>query len=202
MESRAAGAVVVGEGVSDEAARLAAQYGDEAARLAAQYGDDVLRLVEQYVDEGLQVLETHGRPAVALLDDFGEQALEVLRRAVPDTSRPSWEDFIPRNYEEQVVGAFDGPGYAVRLQEDLIVYRYWGDDLGTNLWFTTNPNLSPAEARALLALPNRNTAIHVTEFRIPKGTTIIIYYWQSSWSGDSRLGRAVCCRRWISDLPA
>ncbi len=126
------------------------------------------------------------------MDEFGDQAFEVLRRSAPDTSQSSWVDSIPKSYQKQVVGAFDGAGYAVRLQKDLIVYRYWGDNMRTNLWFTTNPNLSPGEARALLALPDSNTAIHVTAFCLPKDTTIIIGkvagQTAAGWAGPYAIG--------------
>jgi len=64
---------------------------------------------------------------------------------------------------------------AIKLDEPLTAYRYWSNpDLQVGHWLTLNPNLSPAEARALLALPNENLATQVTSFIIPKDVIVLI----------------------------
>lgn len=40
-------------------------------------------------------------------------------------------------------------------------------------WVTLNPNLTPDEARKLLALPESNLAVNVTQLTIPAGTTVL-----------------------------
>ena len=92
--------------------------------------------------------------------------------------------------------AFDGEGVAVKLNNTVTVYRYWsqaGREIGR--WATVYSNLSPAEARALLALPDENLATHVTEFVIQKDAVVIVGKTASQtmapWAGPYAVGGGI-----------
>lgn len=53
--------------------------------------------------------------------------------------------------------------------------RYWSDpEHKVGRWVTLRPDLSPEDARAILALPNDNLATNSSRFVIPKGNTVFI----------------------------
>jgi hypothetical protein len=57
-----------------------------------------------------------------------------------------------------------------------LVYRHWGGkatEVGSP-WFSLKPYTKPGNAQRYLALPAGNTAEHMTSFRIPAGTTILV----------------------------
>ncbi len=130
--------------------------------LVGRYGDEVAAVVRRFGNDGAELLARHQ-----------DDALQVLSRSMPAPGE--WTDFVPVKYLDEVGEAFDGNPVAVILQDDLIVYRYWSDSKKqVGHWVTTNPHLSADEARAILALPNKNWATNLTSFRIPKDTTVLI----------------------------
>ena len=64
---------------------------------------------------------------------------------------------------------------AETLTQDLTVYRYWGNLVNEtgSPWFSTIATYSANDARALLALPEANSAAHVSKFIIKARTTIL-----------------------------
>ena len=85
---------------------------------------------------------------------------------------------------------------AVKLNDMVTVYRYWGgNSLETGAWVTVYRGLSPAQARAMLALPNKNLATNVTEFGIPKDVVIIVGKAASQvtadWAGPYAVGGGI-----------
>ena len=94
------------------------------------------------------------------------------------------------------MSGFDGDPTAITLKENISVYRYWSDISGERgRWATLDPNLSPEQARALLALPNDNYASSVTQFIIPEGTTVLVgkvaEQTSAEWSGAYALGGGI-----------
>jgi|GEM_PF-4256668 len=86
-----------------------------------------------------------------------------------------WQDVVPPKYQASVARAFDGTPTVETLTEDIIVYRHWGNkanEVGSP-WFTPQPYARAEDARRYLALPDGNSAQHVSAFRIPAGTTIL-----------------------------
>lgn len=112
------------------------------------------RQLGKSVPEVIEALDTGSVAALTMLD-----ALE----------------YVPVAYRTQVFRAFqNGTMEAETLIQELIVYRHWGDgalETGSP-WFSTTV-YSAEEARKLLALPEVNSAVNVTEFKIKAGTTIL-----------------------------
>lgn len=74
-----------------------------------------------------------------------------------------------------VQAAFKGRVVAIKLVAALTVYRYWGGaarETGGR-WFSPNRYRSSRTARRCLALPEENSADHVTAFRIRRGSTVL-----------------------------
>jgi hypothetical protein len=105
-----------------------------------------------------------------------------------------WTKYIPEDYHDDLLSTFSDEPISITLSDDVIVYRYWSGDLRTETgrWVTLNPNLSPEEARKLLALPDSNLANNITQFTIPAGTTILLgeaaEQTSASWAGAYALG--------------
>jgi RHS repeat-associated protein len=73
-----------------------------------------------------------------------------------------------------IKAAFKGPPVVETLTEDIYVYRYWGGVAKeTGSWFSTTQYECGQAARRAMALPRANSGLRVTQFKIPKGTTII-----------------------------
>jgi hypothetical protein len=71
----------------------------------------------------------------------------------------------------EVIEAFNPGAQVVTLEQDLVVYRYYGgaaDPRGR--WVTTQPLTDPVNQ---LALPPGSTAENVTTWVIPKGTQVL-----------------------------
>ncbi len=135
----------------------------------------------------------------ALVREYGEavrplladrQVVRLLKNAEP-APKP-WTEYVPT----REISAFDGAGVAVKVNNMVTVYRYWSQssrEMGS--WATVYSNLSPAEARALLALPNENLATNITEFGIPKDVVVIVgkaaSQVKADWAGPYAVGGGV-----------
>ena len=81
---------------------------------------------------------------------------------------------VPAEYDKtQVENSFSGWISQKTLSESMVVYQYTTMGSTGSPYFTTNGNLTPDEARQLLALPDSNTAVTVTQYIIPEGTTVL-----------------------------
>jgi RHS repeat-associated protein len=126
----------------------------------------------------------------ALAQEFSEEAASVEGTSAPGT----WLDYVLEEDPGRVLRAFKVEPQAIKLDQPLTAYRYWSGDPAREIgnWLTLNPNLTPEEARALLALPNNNLAINVTEFIIPNDTVILIGEAASQtaeeWAGSYAIG--------------
>jgi hypothetical protein len=81
--------------------------------------------------------------------------------------------YLPSQDQAKVSDAFDD-WQVSRTSQPMSGYRYSSPGAeAPSRWLTSNPSLSPTEARSLLALPNNNLATSVTQYVIPEGTTII-----------------------------
>jgi len=101
-----------------------------------------------------------------------------------------WKSIVPSKYHETVEGAFKGTPNVVELNSDLVVYRRFG---GTSVaegspWFSPIPYTYPGNARRYLALTNGNTAKELAEFKILKGTKILVGPAESKATGSSLFG--------------
>jgi RHS repeat-associated protein len=101
-------------------------------------------------------------------------------------------NYIPAADAEDVSVAFADMhvGYA---DENVTAYRYTSPSSNPpGHWLSPDPNLTPDQARATLALPNANTAKQVTKYIIPK-TNNYIYgsaagQTGASWAGPYAVG--------------
>ncbi|MFO3798119.1 MAG: hypothetical protein ACK8QZ_12745, partial [Anaerolineales bacterium] len=136
---------------------------ESLSTLVGKHGDEIARLVRRFGNEGAE-----------LLAKYQDDAVELLRKG--ERAAGDWTGHVPSDHYDDVVNAFRGKkAVAMKLNDDVIVYRYWGGkspEMGN--WFTTHSDLTPEQARALLALPNNNPARNVTQFIIPKNTTILV----------------------------
>lgn len=138
---------------------VADEIGDQLKRL----GPEALEIVQRYGDDGAEILLTHGDEVILLLD-----------QGIPSSKK--WMEYIPTEYLDEIRATFTGEPIAITLSHDTVVYRYWSGNPKTEVgrWVTLDPNLTPEEARKLLALPNSNLADNISQFTIPAGTTIIV----------------------------
>ena len=88
----------------------------------------------------------------------------------------TWIDYVPKRFAGQVEKAFQGNPLALKLTEELTVYRYWG---GNSLeagspWYSLDSFMTPDVARETLALPDGNSAINISKFILPKDTVIVL----------------------------
>jgi len=137
--------------------------------------ETALELQLEYMDGGAP-----GNTVAREFDDAVDAAhvaspedAETLQEVADSIVR--WLDVVPPRYRASVAEAFDGTPEVVTLTEDLIVYRHWGGDapeIGSP-WFSPEPYMNPEDARRYLALPEYNSADHVSAFRIPAGTTLL-----------------------------
>jgi hypothetical protein len=107
------------------------------------------------------------------LTNHGDDAIDVFQEA--HLAKTSLSELILDGDYDDVTKAFKGDPNVITLDKDLIVYRYWSgsDKSEAGHWVTLSPDLTPDEARKLLALPDYNLAANVTEFTIPAGTTVL-----------------------------
>jgi hypothetical protein len=148
--------------------------------LVGRYGDDVTRLVERFGMEGAELLAKHE-----------DEAFEALSHSVP--ASVSLEDVVPEKYLDEIRDAFDGEPIPITLQEDLTVTRYWSDpERQVGRWVTIRPDLSPEDARALLALPKDNLATNPSQFVIRRDSTVFVGTVApqvgKSWAGPYAVG--------------
>ncbi len=96
-----------------------------------------------------------------------------MAAAVEEETR--WLFPVPPRYRDSVAGVFDDIGTVETLEENLFAYRHWGGDAkeSGSPWFSEKMYIRSGNARRYLALPNGNTAEHISLFMIPAGTTII-----------------------------
>ncbi len=84
--------------------------------------------------------------------------------------------YAPANYLGDVRKAFVIETLkAVKLKEDILVYRYWGGEAKEkSVWYVLKPYNTKIGVKKYLALPLSSTAEHLSLFRIPKDTIILI----------------------------
>ena len=81
---------------------------------------------------------------------------------------------VEEPYREEVARSFAGGAQKIVLDKDLHVFRYWGGGSGeSGFYFSKKMYTDRDKAKRELALPERNTAINVTQYKIPRGTTLI-----------------------------
>ncbi len=131
---------------------------ESLSTLVGKYGDEVARLVRRFGNDGAE-----------LLAKYQEDAAELLQKG--EHVAAHWTEYIPADYYDDVIDAFrERKAIAMKLNDDVTVYRYWGEgsaEIGN--WLTTYPDLTPEQARALLALPNNNPATNITQTCHTKG---------------------------------
>jgi hypothetical protein len=186
-----------------DAMELVGKYGADAIPLLIKYGDDAVDIIGAYGDEGLSLLLMHGEDAAVLIKEYGTPAVDLMLTHSEDIidvyqsghlAKTGLSEIIPASYYDDVITAFEGPPSAMTLDEDITVYRYWsGDDtkeIGN--WVSLDPNLTPDEARKVLALPDSNLAINVTELTIPAGSTVLLgevaEQTTAEWAGSYAIG--------------
>jgi hypothetical protein len=171
---------------------LLLKYGDDAVDIIGAYEDEGIALLAMFGDDAAKLIKEYGTPAVDLLMVHGDDAISVYQSGFPALDTLS--DLIPKDNYDDVLMAFKNDPSAITLKEDLIVYRYWSGDARREIgsWVTLNPNLTPDEARKLLALPDSNLAINVSQFIIPADATILLgeasEQTSSSWAGTYATG--------------
>ena len=144
----------------------------------------------------------------ALIREYGEPVRPLLaeRQVIPilkngELAPKPWTEYVLPKYQENVLPAFENQSaVAVKLNDMVTIYRYWGgNSLETGAWVTVYRGLSPAQARAMLALPNNNPATNITAFGIPKDVVIIVGKASSkitkNWAGCSWRGNTNLCAR-------
>jgi hypothetical protein len=96
----------------------------------------------------------------------------MFRRRVQTAAEQEALALVP---DATVRAAFKDPPIVQELDQDLIVYRQWGNRAAeSGRWFSPQPYSSPARARPYLALPNGITAANTTAFRLPAGTKVLV----------------------------
>ncbi len=175
----------------DEAIPLLLKYGDDAVDIIGAYGDEGIALLTLYGDDAIDLITTHGTPAVDLMMTYGDDAINLYQAG--NLPLNNIAEIIPEDHYDDVIATFENPPSAITLSEDLIVYRYWGGsspEVGN--WVALDPNLTPQQARELLALPDTSSAINVTQFTIPADTTIVFGEAReqilSDWAGPYATG--------------
>ena len=139
----------------------------------------------------------------ALIREYGEPVRPLLaeRQVIPilkngELAPKPWTEYVLPKYQGDVLPAFENQSaVAVKLNDMVTVYRYWGGNSETGPWVTVYRGLSPAQARAMLALPNKNLATNITEFGIPKDVVIIVGKAASqvtaNWAGPYAVGGGI-----------
>lgn len=137
---------------------VAMDIGEQLVKL----GPDAVEIAQRYGDDGIGLLTTHG-----------DDALDLLKKGSP--ALDDWTRYVPEKFQDDIIIGFAGNPVAVTLNENISVYRYWSNpEKQSGVWTTLDPKYSSDEARSLLALPYDNFAPNVTQFVIPKGTTVLI----------------------------
>jgi hypothetical protein len=115
---------------------------------------------------------------IGIVTGPGAGALATATEGMGDDvvrSAGSWLDYVPPQYQDNVVGSFSGIPSVETLTDDLVVYRHWGGGAAEtgSPWFSPKAYVRPGNARRYLALPDYNSASNISQSMIPKGTTII-----------------------------
>ncbi|MBE0669347.1 MAG: Ig-like domain repeat protein [Anaerolineales bacterium] len=173
-----------------EESSLVLKLAVETATGNPQAGETAIELQLEQMDGGA--------PGNSLVTELGEDALshrdevvEFLQKG--HSAADDWTKYVPEYFQDDVKSGFDGDPIAITLDENVSVYRYWSDiDAESGRWTTLNPNHSPEEARAVLALPKENYAYGVTQFVIPNNTTVLVgkvaEQTSAEWSGAFAIG--------------
>ncbi len=146
------------------------------------------------------MVREYGEPVRPLLVE--KEAIPILRNG--ELAPEPWTEYVPLKFQEDVIPAFEGQSaIAVKLNDMATVYRYWGGKSPeVEPWATVYSKLSPGEARSLLALPDKNPAINITEFGIPKDVVIIVgkaaNQVTADWAGPYAIGGGI--QIYIPDL--
>ncbi len=83
-------------------------------------------------------------------------------------------DIVTEAQRPVVARAFEPGAKKMVLDKDLHVYRYWGGGSGESGFFYAKKMFTERDvAKRKLSLPERNTALNVTQYKIPRGTTVI-----------------------------
>ncbi len=83
-------------------------------------------------------------------------------------------DIVVESQRPVVARAFEPGARKITLDRDLHVYRYWGGGSGESGFFYAKKMFTERDvAKRKLSLPERNTALNVTQYKIPRGTTVI-----------------------------
>jgi hypothetical protein len=77
-------------------------------------------------------------------------------------------DNVPENFQDNVRRAFASDVRVSIAEEDMVVYRYYGDGAGDISYWYTNQMYS--DPNAALDLPPQNSAVHCDIYVIPAGT--------------------------------
>ena len=153
-------------------------------------GDEYGRQVKQAIrycelhgcDTGAQQALRHEyQPFYMKNSDLGQES-NFLRIAVVMSSVPVFAGLLSDNYsgllelpQPDYQNPWQGEVFSQVLEEDTVMYRVWGGDAKkAGRWVTPIRPTTQSEARALLALPSENSAVYISEVRIPAGTRIQI----------------------------
>lgn len=83
-------------------------------------------------------------------------------------------DIVDERHRAEVARTFMPGAQKITLDNDLHVYRYWGGGSGESGYYFSRKMYTESDvAKRELALPDRNTAANVTQYKIPAGTTLI-----------------------------
>jgi hypothetical protein len=183
---------VPGNSIAKEFGDQLAKLGPDALEVVQKRDDDVLEIIGHYGDDAVDIIETYGDDGIEVLLTHGEEVIPLLDQSVPSAQK--WTEYIPEDFHDEIRSAFNDEPVSITLSEDFTVYRYWSGDSRTETgrWVTLNPNLTPEDAREMLALPNSNLADNVTQFTIPAGTTVLVgeatEQTSASWAGTYATG--------------
>lgn len=123
------------------------------------------------VTTGAQVWNSYVAPNL----DKASDVIEAAKNSIVNAHNTSVvKDVVPTKYQEQVQNTFSGWINEKTTSKDLTVYQYTsGNSLNRSPWYTTVGNYTPDQARQYLALPDKNSAVNVTKYTIPAGTTYL-----------------------------
>jgi hypothetical protein len=163
--------------------------------------ETAFELQMEYVDGGMpgnsasheisEQLINIGNDSTEAITKYGDEIAAISKKI--ELAPQKWTEYVPNKYYNDVVGAFNGDATAVKLTDDIIVYRYWGEgSQETGNWVTLYSDLTPEQARSLLALPKENSATNLTQFVIKKDTVIIVgetaEKTTANWAGSYAIG--------------
>jgi hypothetical protein len=97
----------------------------------------------------------------------GPQGLQLRSSTV--FMSDGWLSYVPNPYRASVESAFQGRPQALTTTQRLTLYRYWGNTSmeSGSPWYSLDGTMDPATVRAMLALPDGNSAVRVSKYTIP-----------------------------------